>query len=72
MIKKLLDSLIKKACNEYTKPIQKRRFTGIPFYKNFGSWTLCVYAMESNWNSLRIKFEKDDCTKMVVIKKGKY
>lgn len=43
----------------------------LPFYCKVGKYKICVYAMDMNWKSLRIKIEKGN--KIVkVIKKGIY
>ncbi len=43
----------------------------LPFYINLGKYRFCVYAMNMEWESLRIKIEKNHEI-MVVIKKGIY
>ena len=43
----------------------------LPFYLEMGKYRLCVYAMDLDWKSLRIKIEKDSRI-IKVIKKGLY
>lgn len=62
----LLDKQIKKA---YAR--KGMHWYNLPFYLSFGKYELCVYAMNLDWKSLRIKIEKD-CQIVAVIKKGIY
>jgi hypothetical protein len=41
----------------------------LPFYMNIGKYKLCIYAMDMDWDSMRIKIEKD-CKIVKVIKRG--
>lgn len=41
----------------------------LPFYMNIGKYKLCIYAMDMDWDSMRIKIEKD-CKIVKVIKQG--
>lgn len=43
----------------------------LPFYLNIGKYKLCIYAMDMDWYSMRIKIEKD-CKIVKVIKRGIY
>lgn len=67
MIRNIADKLIRKCFYAKGSPWYQ-----IPFYLSIGKWEFCMYARDVNWDSLRIKFERNDCTRMIVIKKGKY
>lgn len=67
MVRKLADNIIRKCFYAKGNP-----WYSIPFYRDIFGYTFCMYAMHANWDSLRIKFEKHDCTKRIVIKKGQY
>ena len=43
----------------------------LPAYISVGEYRLCIYAMNMDWDSLRIKIEKD-FEVYYVIKKGRY
>lgn len=63
MIRRYIDVFIKK---------QYHSVRGwVPFYLEVWGYKLCVYAMNMDWDSLRIKIEKDHEI-VYVLKKGKY
>ncbi len=62
----LLDKAIKRA---YLR--KGWHWYNLPFYIKIGQYKLCVYAMDMNWESLRIKIEKNYAI-WKVIKKGVY
>ena len=66
-MKKYLSKQIRKAYGR--KPIDFG--FKLPFYLRIGQYRLCVYAMNMDWDSLRIKIEKD-CKIVKVLKKGIY
>ena len=47
------------------------RWYNLPLYVKIGKYRLCVYAMDMDYNSMRIKIEKNYKIWMV-IKKGVY
>lgn len=59
-----LDKLIRKLY--LRKPIEG--FT-LPAYFTVGRFRLCIYAMDMDWESLRVKIERDGEV-WLVIKKG--
>ena len=36
-----------------------RNWYNLPFYLNIGEYKLCIYAMNMDWESMRIKIEKE-------------
>jgi len=52
----------------------KTRFKFIPFYFEMFGYRLCIYAMDMDWNSTRIKIEdvKNGYRIVKVIKEGEY
>ena len=62
----LFDKAIKRA---YTR--KGWHLHNLPFYAQIGQYKLCIYAMDMNWASMRIKIEKDNAI-WRVIKKGVY
>jgi hypothetical protein len=73
-MKKLLNKIVK---NSYMRHSKNTFGLKIPFYINLPfKKLLCVYAMDMDWNSLRIKIEsrrEEDYGRIIyVIKKGKY
>lgn len=50
----------------------RTRISFIPFYVELFGYRLCVYAMNQDWESLRIKIENVKCRIVKVIKEGKY
>ncbi len=73
-MKKLLDKIVK---NSYMRHSKNSFGLKIPLYINLPfKRELCIYAMDMDWNSLRIKIEsrsKKNFGKILwVIKKGKY
>lgn len=62
----IFDKAIKRA---YTR--KGWHWYNLPFYAQIGKYRLCIYAMDMNWNSMRIKIEKDHAI-WRVIKKGVY
>jgi hypothetical protein len=73
-MKKLLNKIVK---NSYMRHSKNTFGLKIPFYINLPfKKELCVYAMDMDWGSLRIKIEsrrEEDYGRIIyVIKKGKY
>jgi hypothetical protein len=73
-MKKLLNKIVK---NSYMRHSKNTFGLKIPFYINLPfKKELCVYAMDMDWDSLRIKIEsrrEEDYGRIIyVIKKGKY
>lgn len=73
-MKKFLDKIVK---NSYKRHSKNSFGLKIPFYINIPfKKELCVYAMDMDWNSLRIKIEsrrEEDYGRIIyVLKKGKY
>lgn len=73
-MKKLLDKIVK---NSYMRHSNNTFGLKIPFYINLPfKKELCVYAMDMDWDSLRIKIEsrrEEDFGRIIhVLKKGKY
>lgn len=65
-MKKHLSKLVRKCYDAKSK-----KWYSFPFYFKFGKYRLCAYAMNIDFDSLRIKVEKDNKTAFV-IKKGIY
>jgi hypothetical protein len=73
-MKKILDKIVE---NSYMRHSKNSFGLKIPFYINLPlKKELCAYAMDRDWNSLRIKIEsrkEEDFGRIIrVIKKGKY
>lgn len=62
----LFDKAIKRAYHR-----KGYHWYNLPFYLKVGKYELCVYAMDMDWNSMRIKITKDYLV-WKVIKKGVY
>lgn len=49
-----------------------KRIFRLPFYFRVGKYELCLYAMNLDWESLRIKIRYDRYKNLYVLKKGVY